>query len=244
MNLIEAQWETRNTGLKTCEIIFLRGDTIDDYNRENIEEKYSFSVVKVPVGDLGLVHQLESLGYRYLENQILLEFEIRQIEEINPKWLRLLNGFNCSLLKTQDKLDSILLEVKKNMFSSDRFSLDPIWDPELSAGRYQNWISDLFISGTTDFYVLSRQGIDVGFYSVRKDSPKTFSCPIAGIYNKFKSAGFIFVLTWFWLKNSREDGATKLTTMVSSNNRVMLSSLSKVFSFSTREIYIVLRKKV
>jgi hypothetical protein len=242
MKIINAYWEERNTGLKTCEILFEKEDDFQNYIDSNPESNYNFSVVKIPVGNLELVHQFENIGYRYLENQILLTFNVSQVEEINPKWKRLLNGFTCRLINTQEELKSILIEVSHKMFDTDRFSLDPFWQKDISSKRYHNWILDLFESGTSQFYIISKNGTEIGFYSSRAESSEMNSCQIAGIYNKFKSSGYIFVLTWFWLIKSKEKEFKRLTTSISSNNRVMLSSLSKVFSFSVREVYIVLRK--
>lgn len=244
MKVINAHWEEKNTGLKTCEIIFEKGDSLQNYLNAKVESNFKFSVVKIPVGDLRLVHQLEDLGYRYLENQIQLTFDVRQAAEINLKWTRLLNGFSCKLLATREELDSVLAEVSHKMFETDRFSLDPFWQQDLSSKRYQNWIKELFESGSAKFYVIVRDGKEIGFFSIKEESKSINNCPIAGIYNKYKSAGYIFVLTWFWLLKSKEMGCRKLTASISSNNRVMLSSISKVFSFRIRDTYIVLRKAI
>jgi hypothetical protein len=146
------------------------------------------------------------------------------------------------LITSKIEIDSVLSEVSHKMFETDRFSLDPFWQEGLSSLRYQNWIKDLFETGTAKFYVIIRDGKETGFFSIKKESKSISSCPIAGIYNKFKFNGHIFVLTWFWLVLSREMGYKKLTTSISSNNRAILSSVSKAFSFSIRDTYIVLRK--
>jgi hypothetical protein len=244
MKIVDASWEEKNIGLKTCEIVFERGDTFEEYLSSNIENNYQFSVVKIPVGDLTLVHQLEEIGYRYLENQLLLTFDADQSGDINPKWDRLTKGFSCKLLTTKDELKSILREVSSSLFETDRFSLDPIWDEELSSKRYQNWITDLFESGKAQFYVIAKDGNDRGFFSIKKESDTVISCPIAGIYKKYKSSGYIYVLTRFWFLQGYKMGSKKLITSISSNNRIMLSSISKVFSFAIKDINIILRKVI
>jgi hypothetical protein len=242
MKVINAYWEKFNTGLNTCEIIFEKEDGFQNYLDSNPEKDYEFLVIKIPVGNLDLVHKLEDIGYRYLENQILLIFEINQIENIDLKWQRILNGFTCVQIRSRDELDTIIVEVNKQMFKTDRYYLDPFWEQDLSSIRYRNWILDLFTSGHTKFYKIIKNGVEIGFFSAKAETKRVNICQIAGIYNNFKSSGYIFVLTWFWLVQSRKEGFTKLITTISSNNRIMLSSLSKVFSFSIREVYIVLRK--
>jgi hypothetical protein len=244
MKLVNAYWEEINTGLKTCEITFEKGDTFQDYLDSNIENEYKFSVVKIPVGNLTLVHQLEDIGYRYLENQMALSFEVDQLNDINPKWKRLLKGFNCKLLTTKQEIGFILNEVRENMFESDRISLDPFWEAGTSSKRYEKWITDLFEKENVRFYAIVHDDKQVGFFSMKQKMGNIQSCPIAGIYNKYKSAGYIFILTWYWLIKSKENGSKKLVTSVSSNNRNILSSLSKIFSFRISETHIVLRKIV
>lgn len=242
MKVVNAVWEERNTGLKTCEIVFEKDDTIQIYLDSGIENDYEFSVVKIPVGNLMLVHKMEDLGYRYLENHLELSFDVKQLDSISHIWDRLLTGFSCRLLTTYEELTIILLEVENNMFDTDRFSLDPFWSENISSKRYSNWIKDLFETHNAQFFVIVRDGKEVGFFSNKRESQNINSCPIAGIFNSYKSVGYIFVLTWFWMKKSRESGINKVITSISSNNRIMISSLTKVFSFRVNDTYIVLRK--
>jgi hypothetical protein len=244
MKIINAIWEKRNTGLTTCEIVFEKEDTFQNYLDSHIENNYEFSVVKIPVGNLLLVHQLEDFGYRYLENNLVLSLEANQLDDINPLWKRLLTGFTCKLLTTNEEMASVLHEVENNMFNTDRYSLDPFWPENISSKRYSNWIKDLFESGIAQFYVIVKDEKEIGFFSIKKESQNINSCPIAGIFTRYKSAGYIFVLTWFWLVKSKGTGIKKLITSISSNNRVMLSSLSKVFAYRVCNTYIVMRKIV
>lgn len=244
MQITNTYWEERNTGLKSCEVVFEKGDKFQDYLKSDIEIKYEFSVVKIPSGNLEIVHQLEGIGYRYLENQMKLSFEVEQVSNIDLKWKKLLNGFTCKTISTEEEMDSILNEISNNMFEADRFTLDPLWSKGISSKRYMNWTRDLFQTPSVKFYTIEKEGKEIGFFADKKESESVNSCPIAGIYNNYKSAGYIFVLTWFWLLKSKEMGYKKVTTSVSSNNRAILSSLSRVFSFSIRETHIVLRKVI
>lgn len=239
---IDASWEKNNTGLKTCEVIFEKGDSFKSYLDLNLEGRYQFSVAKVPVGDLELIHHLEDIGYRYLENQISLLFEVENILINNSLEDRLVKGFGCRLVTSEKELASILFEVSNNMFETDRFSLDKFWPPLLSSKRYCNWIRELFDSGSTQFYVIFKNETDIGFFSMKSEKQGYSICPIAGIYNKHKSVGYIYSLTYFWLLKGKEMGLNRLETSVSSNNRLILSSLSKGFLFKMTEVYTVLRK--
>ncbi|MGB8490331.1 MAG: hypothetical protein WCE64_04680, partial [Bacteroidales bacterium] len=243
MKIINASWDENITGLKTCEITFEKNDTFKAYLDAGIEKDYRFSVVKVPAGDLQLVHQFEETGYRYLENQFRISFDNRQLDTLNQSWTNLLKGFTCKQVSTPGELDLIIREVEGNMFRTDRFSLDPLFSgSDIPSKRYVNWIEELYKKGETQFYTIARHAAVAGFFTLRQESKNVCSCPIAGIYPGYKSAGYIFVLTWFWLQKSRELGTNKLITSISSNNRNILSSLSKVFSFRIDEIKVVMRK--
>ena len=89
-----------------------------------------------------------------------------------------------------------------------------------------------------------RSGKEVGFFAIKKESEKTNCCPIAGIYNQFKNSGYIFVLVHNILTISRSEGANKFITSISSNNRNLLSSFSKIFNFKVNDTFIVLRKLI
>ncbi|TAL65414.1 MAG: hypothetical protein EPN88_09625 [Bacteroidetes bacterium] len=244
MNLIDAEWDEKISGLKTCEILFEKSDSFKTYLDADIEKNVKFSVVKIPVGNLKLVHQLEDIGYRYLENQMVLSFNVEQLEQINSIWERLFKGFSYKLLTTREELVSITNQVSDKMFEADRYSQDPFWTDDLSSRRYVNWIYELFEKSQVRFYEMIKNGRKVGFFAIKNESEKSNSCPIAGIYNQYKFSGYIFVLVWYILIISREMGVNKFVTSISSNNRNLLSSFSKIFHFKVNETFIVLRKTI
>ncbi|MCJ7448908.1 MAG: hypothetical protein MUO72_14575 [Bacteroidales bacterium] len=244
MKLVNTDWEEKNTGLKTCEIIFEKEDKYQLYLDANIEERYDFSVIKIPVGNLGLVHQMEDAGYRYLENQMIISFEVDQLGKVDLKWQRFLSGFSYFLITEGDQINSILKEVSNEMFENDRFSLDPFWAGRISSLRYVNWIKEMYDKRCTQFYIMKKNECDVGFFSLKTVTKQISSCPIAGIYKKYKSHGYFFPLAWFWLKESNRRGDKKLIATISANNKPIHSFLSKVFSFRVDETLIVMRKVI
>ena len=126
MNIINAVWDEKITGLKQCEIVFAQSDTFQTYLDAEIEKIFKFSVVKLPVGNLSLVHQLEDIGYRYLENQLFLSFNVEQLEYLNLKWNRLFTGFTYKQVTSADELKSLTDQVSDKMFEADRYSQDPL----------------------------------------------------------------------------------------------------------------------
>jgi hypothetical protein len=244
MNIVTAYWDEKITGLKQCEITFTKGDNYQTYLDADVERNFEFSVIKIPIGNLKLVHQLEDFGYRYLENQLVLSFSVEQLDHINSIWSRLFDGFSYKKLITRDEIANVTSQVNDNMFEADRYSQDPYWAGDLSSKRYVNWINELFNLSQVRFYSMIKNGNEVGFFAIKSESQKVNSCPIAGIYNQFKFSGYIFVLVWDILVISRDMGVKKFFTSISSNNRNLLSAFSKIFNFRVDNTYIVLRKVI
>jgi hypothetical protein len=242
MRTINCWWDEKLTGLKSCEIIFGKEDDFHEYKAADPEASYDHIVVKIPAGNLVLVHSLEDAGFRYLENQLTISFEICQADKGSNIPKRKLSGFTYFKVDNRNKLDNLLSEVSAEMFESDRYSLDPFWKDNISSKRYINWISEMYEKGASDFYVLKKDDSEVGFFSIKPCSGATSSCPIAGIYNKYKSHGYFYALAWHWLNECRLKGNRRLIAAISSNNTPIHSFLSRVFSFRIDETMIVLRK--
>jgi hypothetical protein len=134
--------------------------------------------------------------------------------------------------------------ISENMFDTDRYSQDPFWGSNISSLRYNNWVDDLYENKLVRFYIMVRNGEEVGFFTIKRESDSITSCPIAGIFNKNKFSGYIFVLGWYLLLISRELGVKRWISSISTNNRNILSSFSKVFTFRVTNTYIVLRKVI
>ena len=244
MKIIDAYWDQDITGLKTCDIIFNKTDSYKEFLKEDIDKKYNFSVVKIPAGNIELVHQLEDTGYRYLENQLFLSFNVDQLENINKKWHKLFKDFTYKEVNRHTDLDSIIEKVSDNLFVADRYSKDPLWGKNISSQRYSNWINILFEKENIMFYKMIKDQKEVGFFAIRNETDKINSCPIAGIFKEYQYSGYIFVLVWYILKISREMNAKQFITSISSNNINLLSSFSKAFHYRVNAIYVVLRKVI
>ena len=244
MQFIDAIWEFKNTGKHTCELVFEAGDDFYSYPAELINNQYEFSVAKVPAGNLGLIHKLEEEGYRYLENQLLIEFDVSQVSSLYEEWSSQLAAFSCDVVEEEELMEKILDEIENNMFETDRYSLDPLMGGKVSSVRYRNWLRSLLDHGTTDIYIMKRNNVDVGFFTIKQETERLSTCPIAGIFSDYKNRGYFLALAFLWLKASSERGYKRLSTSISTNNTSIHSFLSKVFSFKVKTTYVVLRKVI
>jgi hypothetical protein len=242
MKLINAYWEIRNSGLTTCEIVFEKDDSIDDYLAANVEKSFQYSIVKIPPDNLKLVHYFEDIGYKYIETQFNVCVATSELEKIDKKWERVLEDTVCQQLRNEEELDIILSNIREGMFDRDRVSLDEKLGKETSALRYNNWIMDLYRDANTKVYYLIKRGEKVGFFIIREGTDKYIHSVIAGIFNNYKGQGLSVTLIYYYLKLATERKAKNVYTSFSSNNIGMLNTFTKTVSFKTLSIYYVLRK--
>lgn len=244
MKVIDAYWEVRNSGLTTCEIVFEDGDSIDEYLAANIEKTFRYSVVKIPLDNLKLLHHLEDIGYKYIETQFNVCVATTEINKIDKKWNRVIKGTNCQKLRSEQDLDIILSNIGDGMFDSDRISLDEKLGKETSARRYINWIKDLYKDRDAEIFYLTKHGKNAGFFILRKGSNESIYSVIAGIFNEYKGHGLSVTLIYYYLKLALEKNKKNVFTSFSSNNMGMLNTFTKTVSFKILNIFYVLRKLI
>jgi GNAT superfamily N-acetyltransferase len=242
MKLINAFWEERNTGLKTCEIVFEKEDSINDYLVAKVEDNYRYSVVKIPSNCIKLVNNLEELGYRYIETQFNISVASTEIERIDKKWLRVIKGTGFKRLENKNDLEVILSNVGTGMFDNDRITLDENLGKDILNLRYTNWIKDLNKDENTEIFYLTKYSKNVGFFIIQKNSENILHSIIAGIFKDYQGHGLSFALIYYYLKLARERNAKSVYTSFSSNNLLMLNTFTKTVPFKTIQILYVLRK--
>ena len=76
MKIVHATWEKRNFGRDAYEVTLDRKD-MDDVSAvigtlSDARFNETYVCVKLPVGNLKIVHALEDLGFRFLETQLSL----------------------------------------------------------------------------------------------------------------------------------------------------------------------------
>jgi len=244
MKLTNATWEERNSGLTTCEIIFEKGDSIDDYLAAKVEDNYRYSVVKIPSVCINLVNNLEELGYRFIETQFNISVNTTEIDRIDKKWLRVIKGTGINRLENKNDLDFILFNVGTGMFCNDRITLDEGLGKDISTLRYTNWIKDLNEDENTEIFYLTKDSKRAGFFIIQKDSENILHSVIAGIFNDFQGHGLSAALIYYYLILARERNAKSVYTSISSNNLLMLNTFTKTVPFKTCQIFYVFRKHI
>jgi len=244
MKVINATWDQVNTGLKTCEIVFEKNDTFQTYLDAYIEGDYQFSVVKVPVGDLELVHQLEDLEYRFMETQFSIMVNTDEFDKFDKRWMRVITRTSYTKIEDKDEFNILLQNIGEDMFRTDRISLDENLGKKISKLRYVNWLTDLFEKKEAEIFFLNRDNERAGFFVLRRIEKDFLQSVIAGVFNKYQRKALSVALIYYYLKYARDYGAKSILTSFSSNNSLMMNTFTKTIAFKINKIYYVLRKMI
>lgn len=241
MKIIKATWEKRNLGCEAYEISLDRKDLKDVENVIRTLHAQDFSdayvLVKMPVGNLNMLHALEDDGFRFMETQLYLvdHFVPLESQEQIQEWMQ--GGERIIVPKTRECWDRIISRITPGMFDTDRICLDPKFGKEVACIRYQNWCRDLFDNHNSWMWVLSIDGEEVSFgINVRDEEKNVDDGVLGGVFEQFKGMGYgIFQI--LDLKRTN----VKNKTVVSSNNQNMLRVYQNYGRIIYKEMY-VLRK--
>lgn len=188
MKVIDAHWEQRNLGRHTAEILFAAGDSAGELPTRCFP-LYDYIVAKVPVACLPLVHELEELGFRYLETQFEIVRDLRQPLSPAPAVQTLLRRIAVEEVTDAAAQAQVLAQVTPEMFATDRVSLDPLLGPDVGARRYRNWMQDELQSGKATLCELLWGTSRVGFFLLRHlDTTRCFAT-LAGLYTPYNGRG-------------------------------------------------------
>lgn len=243
MRFVDAYWELENSGKRVCEIIFENSDTSQQYPEESVRMGFDYVVAKIPAGNFGLTHDLENMGFRYLENQFRLTFDIKENLELTMRWRARVSKYSFTHIESPTDIVSVINEINHEMFISDRVTIDPFWSNEVTGRRYGNWLFHLNSEGRTGIYVMKDiDGNERGFFTMRDEGSGICSCPLAGIYTTSTGKGYFLPLSTGFFQKASEAGYSKMKTSISSNNRAIMRFFSKLFFYSIDESLVVLRK--
>lgn len=242
LTIIEAIWEKRNFGMDAYEILLNKKDlrNFDEIFKEikNYNFKNTYVVIKMPVGNLKVVHTLEDDGYRFLETQLYL------VDYFKPKAseVKLLSSIHSNIYiyieevpKIREEWEKIIQKITPGTFDTDRVSLDPILGEEIACKRYQNWCRDLFDNPNSIMYIrkINSEICGFGIDLVDKDTG-AINGLLGAIFKEYKQMG----IGASWIS----ENTNNKKTAVSSNN----PSVTKIHQYTGRIIYkmrYVFRKK-
>ena len=243
MKIIDASpWEMRNLRMNAWEVTLDRSDltdvltTIEKLHDSRFDGAYV--CIKVPVGNLRIVHALEDDGFRFVETQISLVDTFEPSSVLN--YAGELGGRIGTRVvpKVREEWERVIVRITPGMFDTDRIALDPAFGEDVSCRRYQNWCRDLFDNPDSRMVVTTLDDDDAAFGVHLVKENGDYQGVLGGVFAEFKSSGLGAILIPD--AKNRKSGE-KQRTVVSSNN----ISVFRLHQNSGRTVYkelYVLRK--
>lgn len=215
MRIVDANWELRNLGVTTQEVLIEENDMLEDIQIALDKLDAEYLVIKVPVGKIDVMWKLEDEGFHYIETNIHVVHNLDKMG-LTPLLSRIDNEI---LYYPMDENDIIKMkeEIKKGLFYTDRIALDKHFTLEQSASRYIGWIEDEYKRGTELFKYVYR-GKDVGFFSFKDLGEGVYYPFLAGIYKDFQKSPLGLVYLYKPLLEARARNGKMISTYISLNN--------------------------
>ena len=240
MKIINATWERRNFGMDAFEISVEKKDLKDHdeiFRRINEQNfKNAYVLIKIPVGDIKLVHALEDAGFRFLETQFTLtsHFTPRAEDLEMAEMIDSVATVTETILKDKDEWEKIIQKITVGMFDTDRVSLDPALGLDVSCKRYQNWCRDLFNNPNSVMHVTKLNDDIIGFgIDILNETTGNYEGVLGGMFENAKNG--VYGANWI------TQPFVKMKTSVSSNNLPVLRIHQFCGRIVSKERY-VLRK--
>lgn len=243
MNIVNAVWEKRNLGCEAYEITLTKKDfeqrserILEKLHAQNFQNAYV--VIKMPVGNLNILHALEDDGFRFMETQFSLKDHFTPLE--SPEQIKeLMNGAERIVVeKTRDAWAEVIEKITPDMFSTDRISLDPAFGMEIACTRYKNWCWDLFEKPDSWMWLLKIEDKDISFGINLHDEKRGIVYGVlGGVFAEYRGEGYGI----FQSLGAQTTPGKQGKIVISSNNAPMLRIYQNYGKIIYKERY-VLRK--
>ena len=220
MKKINADWEQKNLGVKTIEVIIEKDDCPEYVQQQLSEIDGDYVVVKLSSDINGMINIIQNCGYKYIEDLIHVEHDLREVAR--SRVLQRLYDETTYRRMNDDDIDQLFDEVDDGMFDSDRISNDPLFGKDFASRRYSNWLRDLLIKGAL-FYVIRYRNNSTGFVVLETADGINYHSVLGGGYRKYRSSGMGIIQKEQEI--TRSLGGRRVCTCVSSNNVKQLKAL-------------------
>lgn len=239
MRIVNAVWEKRNLGVDCIELSIDVKDckkTIEN----NLDKMHpaEYEVVRIPSERIDIVQLFQNRGYSFIEAAIKLTNNIQKTQ-IPKKLVKICNNVSWEAMSEKD-LDFLYSEIDKNIFKTDRISLDPFFSSQQASQRYKNWIKDLVNAGNIPYKVIYNDKV-IGFFLNKKIETDVFDGILAGTYSDYEGSGMGVCVQYAGLKHAKDLNATKYIGHVSANNPAVLKALVLI-GFEIKQIEYILIK--
>ena len=190
IHIEDQDWDSNHFGLKFAKInlIIAKGsysEKIDciKYLLEKVDEKgYEYVILRWNSKDLAVIHSLESAGYQFIIDSIVLIHNLKNLNELNT-------FFEISSYQEEDI--STLQEIARNTFKFDRFHADSKLNEKKCDFLHSKWVSNCCKGKLADkVFVAKVDGKIAGFNACRIDNDnKIGTIILTGVSSKFRKKG-------------------------------------------------------
>ena len=215
----------------------------DDFSAEEKrfrqEHDPLYAVCKVPVEDLGAVHQLEDHGFRFIETQLKLALKMKPYD---------VSKYPYSYTPVEPGDLEAVLAMAGTIFSDDRFSVDPFlrerFAGKAAGERYRRYVMKSFEAPDECVYKMVNDATKeiVGFGTHRHTSQDEAVIFIGGIASTYQKAGLGPISDFLAINNLRREGVKKAYTHVSARNYAIMNLEIAGLGFKVIDSQVVLRK--
>ncbi|MDR1292976.1 MAG: GNAT family N-acetyltransferase [Clostridiales Family XIII bacterium] len=216
MKIVNADWEERNFGVTTQELIVEDADTEAEIERGLSSLSAQYQVVKLPVSRVMYSGLIERRGFSFIETIVHIDVD-------RCAWGKALPDYK---IMTEAERDDMVGHIAAGMFHTDRFSMDPFFPKGKVAGRYVNVVHDELGRGAVSLGLL-HDGEIVGFAIIRKLREEAYVCPLCGIYPQYLGRKLSELIVGCGLAYIEDNGGGTLYSGVSSNNIASLRTHMK-----------------
>ena len=81
MKIVDAVWEQRNLGVKTCEVTIEQEDTLEEVNYacDDLSNRYEYLVFKIPSNRSDLVLPMQSKNFQLIESAVTTMTDLQNL---------------------------------------------------------------------------------------------------------------------------------------------------------------------
>ena len=224
MLITNCTWDYSNLGVSTVEVSIDRNDIFTPDIFKELNLNYQYVVIKVPMCLPSFNLGLSELGFSIIETQINLSKKFIDFDFQDRFVKQHYSETSLQIIDNLEGLDALLSRITPDMFSTDRITLDPYFNPNLSAQRYRNWIRSEFVNKTGIVQNIFYGNKNIGFELSRHSDNGIIQGLLGGIFRDYQASGYGLVLAsiHFFEAKKYNTPLRRFKTAISSNNIPML----------------------
>jgi hypothetical protein len=215
MKVINADWEIKNLGKRTIEIICDEADLCEEIDERIRNPNCEYLVIKVPSSRPDLMQTMTRNEMHFIETTIKVTKspDDLRIEKILERALSSVS-YDCMC---EDDLQVLYQQIESGLFTTDRIARDPVFGMRAATNRYVSWIQSELSRGTEVFKLVWKDK-SVGFFTLKSIGDGVYYPFLAGIYQNEVRFPLGIATAYFPLREIASRKGRMIETFISTNN--------------------------